>query len=96
MGSMRVTLQPGQWRAGPPPPVPLPVPLDEDAVLDVQLVRRTLRAVVDELDRPTGWVAAEAWWHRDGEVAPLLVRLLVRADALPEGVVPEPPAGDDR
>lgn len=94
MGSLRLTLPPGQWRAGPPPPVPLSVPLDEDAELDVQLIRHKLRAVLDEQERPTGWVAAEGWWHRDGQVAPDLVRLLVRVEALPDGVVPELPGGD--
>ncbi|MGH3679751.1 MAG: hypothetical protein ACRDT2_05755 [Natronosporangium sp.] len=94
IGSLRLVLPPGQWRAGPPPPIPLPVPLDEHAELAVQLVARTLRTVVDEQDRPTGWVAAQAWWHRDGEVAPDLVRLLVRAEALPDGAIPVPAGGD--
>lgn len=90
--SLHLTLEPGQWRAGPSQPVPLP--LDGQAELDLQLIRRTLRSVVDELDRPTGWLAAEAWWHRDGEVAPDHVRLLVRVEALPDGALPEPSGGD--
>lgn len=71
----------------------LPVPLDEEAELGVQLIRRTLRAIVDQQDRPTGWVTAEGWCHRPGEPAPDLVRLLIRTDTLPDGVMPEAPAG---
>lgn len=95
MGSVRVTLQPGQWRSRPGL-LASDVRPDEREELEVQLVPWTLQPVLDEVDRPTGWVAAQGWWHRPGEPAPDRVRLLVRAEALPDDVVPEPPAGDER
>lgn len=90
-----VTLQPGQWRA-----VPLPDGLgecpDEDAPLEVQLVRHKLRVVLDERDRPTGEVAAEGWWPLRGEPAPQLVHLIILASALPDEIVAGLPGGGGR
>lgn len=94
-GSLRVTLQPGQWRARPGL-LAGDVRPNEGEALEIQLVPWTVQLVLDEVDRPTGWVAAQGWWHRPDEPAPDRVQLLIRADALPEDVVPEPPAGGDR
>lgn len=95
MGNLHVTLQPGQWRSGPGLADGDARP-DEQAELEVRLIRQSLHHVLDEVDRPTGWVSAQGHWHRDGEVAADLVRLLIRAEALPEGALPEAPGGGDR
>lgn len=95
MGSLHVTLQPGQWRSRPHL-LAGDVRPGEREELEVQLVPWTLQHVLDEVDRPTGWVAAHGWWHREGKPAPDRVRLLIRAEALPKDALPEPPAGDDR
>lgn len=55
-GILRVSLQPGQWRPGPGLTAGDVRP-DERETLDVQLIPWTLRPVLDEVGRPTGWVA---------------------------------------
>lgn len=86
MGDLDVTLQPGQWRAGPGEQ-PGGVSPGQHEVLQVQLIRRTIAPVLDEVDWPTGWVGAQAWWRRPAEPAPDLLVLLIRAEALPPGLL---------
>lgn len=92
-GILRVSLPPGQWRPGPGLTAGDVRPAERET-LNVQLIPWTLRPVLDEVDRPTGWVAAQCWWHRPDEPAPDLLRLLVRVEALPDGTLPEPDGGD--